>query len=63
MTDRNDIIAKATEVFGSLENAENWLRAPALGLNGEVPESLLSTEDGIETLYAFLAQLDRGVYI
>jgi len=56
------ILAKATAVFGSQQEAELWLERPAVGLNQERPIDLLQTPAGIELVDDFLRRLEYGVY-
>lgn len=56
------ILAKATDVFGSQEAAENWLERPATGLDRRRPIDLLATPAGAELVEQFLTRLDYGVY-
>jgi putative toxin-antitoxin system antitoxin component (TIGR02293 family) len=56
------IYAKATEVFGSQERAEQWLDEPAIGLNRKHPIELLTTIAGAELVEKFLGRLEHGVY-
>src|SRR5580700_275191 len=42
-----EILAKATEVFGSQQDAEQWLERPAMGLDQRRPLDLLATPAGI----------------
>lgn len=58
-----EILAKATEVFGSQEEAERWLERPAMGLNRHRPIDLLATPAGVELVETFLVQLEYGVYV
>jgi putative toxin-antitoxin system antitoxin component (TIGR02293 family) len=57
-----EILTKATEVFGSREDAEQWLKRPATGLNQFRPIDLLATPAGVELVESFLNRLDYGVY-
>jgi putative toxin-antitoxin system antitoxin component (TIGR02293 family) len=57
-----EIIAKATEVFGSRKDAEEWLERPAIGLNQRRPIDLLASPAGVEMVENFLDQVDYGVY-
>ena len=57
-----EILAKATKVFGTQEEAENWLQRPALGLNQKRPIDLLSTPAGVELVEAHLERVEFGVY-
>jgi putative toxin-antitoxin system antitoxin component (TIGR02293 family) len=69
MTDENRILgidaaisAKAVEVFGSKEDAEQWLRSPAMGLDGRRPIDLLESPEGKQLVEEFLCRLEFGVY-
>jgi putative toxin-antitoxin system antitoxin component (TIGR02293 family) len=57
-----EILAKATDVLGSREEAEQWLERPAMGLNQRRPIDLLATPAGVEMVETFLERLDYGVY-
>jgi putative toxin-antitoxin system antitoxin component (TIGR02293 family) len=58
-----EILAKATELFGSLQEAEHWLARPAIGLNRQRPVDLLATPAGVELVETFLSQIEFGVYV
>jgi putative toxin-antitoxin system antitoxin component (TIGR02293 family) len=58
-----EILAKATEVLGSQEEAEQWLERPAIGLNRRRPIDLLETPAGVELVEDYLRQLEYGVYV
>jgi putative toxin-antitoxin system antitoxin component (TIGR02293 family) len=57
-----EILAKATEVFGSQKRAEQWLEQPALGLEQRRPIDLLRTPAGTEIVETLLGRLEYGVY-
>lgn len=57
-----EILARATDVFGAQEEAEEWLEKPATGLNNEKPIDLLSTPAGLEMLESHLTRIEYGVY-
>jgi putative toxin-antitoxin system antitoxin component (TIGR02293 family) len=57
-----EILARASEVFGSRDEAEKWLERPATGLNRRRPIDLLATPAGVELVEDFLTQLEYGVY-
>lgn len=57
-----EILAKATEIFGSQEEAERWLERPALGLDNHRPIDLLSTLAGVELVEAHLERIEFGAY-
>jgi putative toxin-antitoxin system antitoxin component (TIGR02293 family) len=56
------ILARATAVLGSQQEAELWLERPAIGLNQERPIDLLQTPAGVELVETFLRRLEYGVY-
>lgn len=58
-----EILACATEVLGSQEEAEQWLERPAIGLNQRRPIDLLETTAGSELVEDYLTQLEYGVYV
>jgi putative toxin-antitoxin system antitoxin component (TIGR02293 family) len=57
-----EILAKATAVLGSQEEAEQWLQRPAMGLDQRRPLDLLATPAGVEIVQDFLGRLEYGVY-
>lgn len=57
-----EILAKASDVFGSQNEAEEWLERAAIGLDGRRPIDLLSTPAGIELVEDYLVRLEYGVY-
>lgn len=57
-----EVLARATAVLGSQEEAERWLERPASGLNQRRPIDLLSTPAGVELVETFLQRLRYGVY-
>ena len=61
--DRAEILAKPSATLGSQEDAERWLRTPAIGLNRQRPIDLLATRAGAEIVENFLSQLEYGVYV
>jgi len=58
-----EIVAKATEIFGSRDKAELWLTQPAIGLNQRRPIDLLATPAGVELVETYLERIDYGVYM
>jgi putative toxin-antitoxin system antitoxin component (TIGR02293 family) len=58
-----EILAKASEVFGSQRDAEEWLSEPAIGLDGRRPIDLLATAAGTELVEVYLGQIEYGVYV
>lgn len=57
-----EILARATKVLGSQDDAEAWLDRPALGLDGRRPLDLLETPAGVELVEAYLGRMEYGVY-
>lgn len=57
-----EILAKATDVLGSQDEAEHWLERPAIGLDGRRPIELLATPAGVELVEQLLTRLEYGVY-
>lgn len=57
-----EILAKATCVLGSQDEAEQWLERPAIGLNQERPVDLLTTPAGVKLVEDYLGRLEYDVY-
>jgi putative toxin-antitoxin system antitoxin component (TIGR02293 family) len=57
-----EILGHATEIFGSLEEAEEWMERPAMALNARKPIDLLSTPAGVESVEDHLTRMEYGVY-
>lgn len=57
-----EVLARATDVLGSQEEAELWLERPAIGLDQRRPIDLLATTAGTEIVETFLKRLEHGVY-
>jgi len=57
-----EILAKATAVLGSQEEAEHWLERPAIGLDQRLPLDLLATPAGVRIVEDYLERLEHGVY-
>lgn len=57
-----EILGRATDVFGSREEALDWLRRPALALDDRRPVDLLRTPAGAEAVGEHLTRLEYGVY-
>jgi putative toxin-antitoxin system antitoxin component (TIGR02293 family) len=63
MVSGTSVLAQATKLFGSKEDAEAWMGRPALGLGGHKPIDLLSTPAGMKLVENFLVQMEYGVYV
>jgi putative toxin-antitoxin system antitoxin component (TIGR02293 family) len=57
-----EILAKATDVLGAQELAEQWLERPAIGLNQRRPIELLGTPAGVELVETLLERMTYGIY-
>jgi putative toxin-antitoxin system antitoxin component (TIGR02293 family) len=57
-----EILAKATHVLGSQDEAEQWLKRPAIGLDRQRPVDLLTTPAGAKLVETYLGRLEYGVY-
>jgi putative toxin-antitoxin system antitoxin component (TIGR02293 family) len=57
-----EILAKATEVLGSQEEAEHWLERPAIALDQRRPIDLLATPAGVRLVEDLLGRIEYGVY-
>lgn len=56
------VIARATDVLGSCEEAARWLSSPAIGLDRQRPIDLLHSTDGIDAVMVLLVRMDCGIY-
>ena len=56
------ILNRATEVLGDRDLAEQWMKEPALGLDGRKPIDLLSSRLGATLVKDHLTRMDYGVY-
>lgn len=57
-----EVLARATDIFGSQARAETWLTEPAMALDRRTPLELLDTAAGLELVEDLLTRLDYGVY-
>lgn len=57
-----EILAKATDVFGSQADAEAWLNRPAMALERRTPIELLATPAGAEMVEDLLTRIEYGIY-
>jgi putative toxin-antitoxin system antitoxin component (TIGR02293 family) len=57
-----EILAKATRVLGSKDEAGQWLRRPAIGLDQRRPVDLLTTPAGVKLVEDYLGRLEYDVY-
>jgi putative toxin-antitoxin system antitoxin component (TIGR02293 family) len=57
-----EVLAHATNVFGTQVEAEAWLARPAIGLARQRPIDLLKTPPGARMVSQHLTRLEYGVY-
>lgn len=57
-----ELLAIATETFGSQKDAEVWMQSPVMALDGARPIDLLATAAGTEMVETHLQRLEYGVY-
>ena len=57
MSKHSEALSRATEVFGTKERAEYWLRKMSAEL-GSAPEALLSTKEGYKRVIRHLHSVD-----
>lgn len=57
-----EILAKATSVLGSRQEAEGWLVRPAIALEQRRPLDLLATPGGRRLVEELLERMEYGVY-
>jgi putative toxin-antitoxin system antitoxin component (TIGR02293 family) len=58
-----EVLAQATRVFGSQQEAERWLKSSVVQLSNRRPIDLLATPTGVEMVETLLTQLEYGVYV
>jgi putative toxin-antitoxin system antitoxin component (TIGR02293 family) len=56
------LLGRAVHLFGGLEEARQWLKAPQRGLGGAVPLVYAQTEVGAREVENLLGRIDHGVY-
>ena len=57
-----EILAKASDVLGSQDEAERWLERPAMALEQRRPVELLATPAGTRLVEDLLGRIEYGVY-
>jgi putative toxin-antitoxin system antitoxin component (TIGR02293 family) len=57
-----EILTKATQLFGSQQEAERWMEQPAMALEQRRPIDLMTTPAGMEIVEDFLRRVEYGVY-
>lgn len=53
---------RGTEVFGTMDNFNDWMKTPNYTLNGEAPLNLLDTSIGFELILQTLGRIEYGVF-
>jgi putative toxin-antitoxin system antitoxin component (TIGR02293 family) len=53
---------EADRVFGDLDRASGWMRAPRASLSGQSPLQLLKTEAGAKVVCDMLLRIAHGIY-
>lgn len=56
------VLAYAESVWGSRENAFQWMRQPKRRFKGRTPFEMLATQPGSELVMEFLGQIDHGMF-
>lgn len=51
------------EIFGNEEKFKSWMKKPAIALEGESPESIMVTKEGINKVSDLLGQISHGVVV
>lgn len=57
-----EMVREASRIFGSSENALDWLTAPNAALGGESPAVVLKGRGGESKIHDLLGRLSTGVY-
>lgn len=55
------LLGHAVHLFGSLEEARQWLKAPQRGLHGAVPLDYAKTDLGAREVETLLTRMDYGI--
>lgn len=53
---------RGTEVFGTMDNFNDWMKTPNYTLNGEAPLNLLDTSIGFDLILQTLGRIEYGVF-
>ncbi|AHL33526.1 hypothetical protein CD58_11725 [Pseudomonas brassicacearum] len=56
------ILEHTTNVFGSRQLAEDWLRKPCKYLGNHVPLELIDSPQGFQVVEDYLTRIEHGVY-
>jgi putative toxin-antitoxin system antitoxin component (TIGR02293 family) len=58
----SELLVKASELFGSKQEAERWFDTPALALDRKKPIELMSSSVGARMVEQLLGRIEHGVY-
>lgn len=58
-----EVLGRAAELFGSMDEAEAWMSRPAIGLDQRRPIDLMATAVGVEAVEDYLTRIEYGVYV
>jgi putative toxin-antitoxin system antitoxin component (TIGR02293 family) len=58
-----EILARATQTFGSEDQATAWLKRPAAPLQDQTPQSLIATPEGFRQVEQLLGKIDHGIAV
>ncbi|MBI5899127.1 MAG: DUF2384 domain-containing protein [Rhodocyclales bacterium] len=56
------VVERSEEVFGDMDAALDWLKAPNAALSGAAPLSLMDTDIGAESVLDTLGRIEHGVF-
>ncbi|HEX4667275.1 MAG TPA: antitoxin Xre/MbcA/ParS toxin-binding domain-containing protein [Chthoniobacterales bacterium] len=56
------LLGQAVQLFGGIDDARRWMKAPQRGLGGAVPLDYAQTETGAREVENLLGRIDYGVY-
>ncbi len=57
-----EVVSRGLEVFGSLDNFQQWLHSSIIALGGKKPVELLDTSFGVRMILKLLGRIEHGVY-
>jgi putative toxin-antitoxin system antitoxin component (TIGR02293 family) len=63
MLDTIRLYDKAARVFGSMEQAKEWIKSPIPALSGEKPEDLFDTFEGRKWVAQVLGKIEYGEFV
>ncbi|TDQ08605.1 type II RES/Xre toxin-antitoxin system antitoxin [Pedobacter metabolipauper] len=53
---------RGVEVFGTMDNFNDWMKTPNYTLNGETPFNLLDTSIGFDLILQTLGRIEYGIF-